>query len=183
MALAGTSARGATPAEDERLGQALLASPKERTEHAVVVRALRAALAEQCTDVTAPGTPRLFRVRNVQHLLTPLSGRLRPGRGALDLVTALHPTPAVGGAPRATALDLIRRWEGLDRGWYAGPVGWVDRHGQGEFAVAIRSALLRGPEASLYAGCGIVADSDPEAEFSESVLKLRPMLAALGVEP
>jgi isochorismate synthase EntC len=98
----------------------------------------------------------------------------------LDLVARLHPTPAVGGSPRPEALELIRRRERLDRGWYAGPVGWLDRHGEGEFAVAIRSALLRGGEARLFAGCGIVGGSDSRSEYQESRLKLRAMLGALA---
>ncbi len=92
----------------------------------------------------------------------------------------LHPTPAVGGFPREEAVRLIREHEGLDRGWYAGPVGWVDGRGEGEFVVGIRSALVQGNMATLYAGCGIVRDSDPESEYRESVLKLQPMLSALG---
>ena len=127
-----------------------------------------------------PGAPRLLRLGNVQHLWTPVTARARAGQSVLDLVTRLHPTPAVCGAPRAAALRLIRELEGLDRGWYAGPVGWVDARGEGEFVVGLRSALLRGGEATLYAGCGIVGESDPEEEYRESELKLRPVLSALG---
>jgi isochorismate synthase EntC len=104
----------------------------------------------------------------------------RAGQTVLDLVARLHPTPAVGGSPRAEALRLIQKHERLDRGWYAGPVGWMDARGEGEFVVAIRSALLHDGEATLYAGCGIVGDSDPEGEYRESSLKLQPVLAALG---
>ena len=100
-------------------------------------------------------------------------------RELLDAVERLHPTPAVGGWPRAAALRFIREQEGLDRGWYAAPLGWLDRHGAGEFAVGLRSALLEGSTAALFAGCGIVGDSDPAEEYAESRLKLRPMLAAL----
>jgi isochorismate synthase EntC len=100
----------------------------------------------------------------------------------LDVVAALHPTPAVGGYPRRAALDAIRAGEALDRGWYAGPVGWLDAHGGGEFVVALRSALLAGAQATLFAGCGVVADSDPEAEYAESRIKLRVMLRGLGIE-
>lgn len=179
-ALAGSAPRGATPAEDHRLGEALLASVKDRVEHAVVVEAMREALAAACTAVTAAEAPRLLRVSNVQHLHTPLEGRLRDPHGLLDLAGRLHPTPAVGGVPRAAALDWIARHEGFERGWYAGAVGWLDAAGDGEFSVAIRSALLRGRRATLFAGCGIVADSDPEAEYAESCLKLRPLAEALG---
>jgi isochorismate synthase len=180
MALAGSAPRGATEDQDRRLGEALLASRKDRIEHAVVVDMLREALEELCEPVSVAAAPSLFRVSNVQHLHTPISGRLRPGRTILDLAGRLHPTPAVGGVPRKAALEWLSRHERLDRGWYAGAVGWVDRWGGGDFAVAIRSALLWDGQALLFGGCGIVADSDPEAEYAESRLKLRPMLSALG---
>jgi isochorismate synthase len=179
-ALAGTARRGATPDEDAALGAALLASAKDRHEHAVVVRQITAALAEVCAGVEAPDTPALMKVRNVQHLFTPVTGRIAGDRGVLDLVARLHPTPALGGQPRETALAWIREREQLDRGWYGAPVGWVDARGQGEFAVAIRSALVGSHEASLFAGCGIVADSDPAREEQETQIKLRAMLGALG---
>jgi isochorismate synthase EntC len=105
---------------------------------------------------------------------------MKAGRGALDLVKALHPTPAVGGYPREPALKLIREREGLDRGWYAAPIGWVGARGEGEFVVGLRSALVRGETATLFAGCGIVADSDPASELAEWGWKLKPMAAALG---
>ncbi len=180
--LAGSAARGATPAEDERLGAELLASAKDRAEHAFVVQSILEELAELCDDVQTPPAPSLMKVRNVQHLFTPVSGRIHPGRTIFDLVERLHPTPAVGGRPRDLSLDWIRRHERLDRGWYAGPVGWVDARGDGEFAVALRSALADRSSALLYAGCGIVAESNPEREYHESRLKLRPMLGALGDE-
>src|SRR6185369_7797404 len=114
-----------------------------------------------------------------QHLHTPLRGRLAPGGGLLELAGRLHPTPAVGGRPRAAALRFIRTHEGLDRGWYAGPVGWIDARGDGEMVVALRSALVRSDEgggsATLFAGCGIMGESDPIAEQAESELKLAPM--------
>jgi menaquinone-specific isochorismate synthase len=179
--LAGSIARGTTDHEDERLARALLDSAKDRTEHEIVVRSTQEALAEVCTEVVrAPGTPSVARSRSVQHLETPLRGRLANGGCILDLVDRLHPTPAVGGYPRDVALEVIRERESMDRGWYAGPVGWVDRNGEGEFAVAIRSALLAGRDATLYAGAGIVADSDSGAEYAETCLKMEPMLAALG---
>ncbi len=180
-AVAGSARRGATPHEDRMLGQALLASPKDRIEHAVAVEAIRAAMLASCDDVTAAPAPSLLRLSNVQHLHTPLWGRLRDPLGLLELAGRLHPTPAVGGVPREAALAWIARREGFARGWYAGPVGWLDAVGNGEFSVAIRSALLRGDRATLFAGCGIVADSDPEAEYAESCLKLRPLADALEV--
>lgn len=180
-AVAGSAPRGLTEEEDRRLGEMLLANPKDRLEHAVVVEALRDVFAQTCTEVTTGASPTLLKVRNVQHLLTPLTGRLRDHLCVLDLVDRLHPTPAVGGDPRDEALQWLARHEGLERGWYAGPVGWIDRAGEGEFAVAIRSTLVRGPEALLFAGCGIVADSDPDQEYAESWLKLRPVLSAMGI--
>lgn len=183
MALAGSVPRGATPQEDQRLAEQLLASPKERAEHAYVVRALRDGLAEDglCTSVLADAGPRVRKLSNVQHLYTPIRGQLAPGRDVLDLVARLHPSPAVGGYPGPRALQLLREHEQLDRGWYAGALGWLDDRGEGEFVVGIRSALVRNGCASIFAGCGIVADSDADAEYQESVWKLRPMLAALRV--
>jgi isochorismate synthase len=177
--LAGSTARGATPEEDAQLGAALLASAKNRHEHAVVAAMLQEALAEQCVDVAMPAAPQLLKLPNVQHLYTPATARLAAGGRLLDLVARLHPTPAVGGTPRDAALAWIRAHEGLDRGWYAAPVGWLDAAGDGEFAVALRSGLVDGATAHLFAGCGIMGDSDPAAEVAESRLKLRAMLTAL----
>src|SRR6185436_10948230 len=118
------------------------------------------------TRVIADAEPRLRKLANVQHLFTPVHGRLATGRGILDVVERLHPTPAVGGVPTRAALALLRESEALDRGWYSGPVGWLNGGGEGEFVVGIRSALLRGREATLFAGCGIVADSVPSAELA-----------------
>ncbi|MDE3094501.1 MAG: isochorismate synthase [Chloroflexota bacterium] len=178
--LAGSARRGAAPEDDAAIGAALLADGKERREHQLVVRMIAGALTPLCRDIDVPPEPVLMRMPNVQHLSTPVEGTLAGDVGVLALVERLHPTPAVGGLPRGAALRLLRRWESFDRGWYAGPVGWVDARGDGEFAVAIRSALLRGREARLFAGCGIVAGSDPRREYEESSLKLRPMLWALN---
>ena len=115
----------------------------------------------------------------IQHLQTPIEGPSAPGVDVLDALLAMHPTPAVGGSPREPALEAIARLEGMDRGWYAGPIGWMDVNGEGAFAVALRSALLHGREALLYAGAGIVAASDPERELAEAELKLQPLLEAL----
>lgn len=177
--LAGSRRRGATPEEDEALGDALRADRKERFEHALVVRALRDALEPLCDALDLPDEPELLRVRNVQHLYTPVKGVIRDDGTVLDLVARLHPTPAVGGVPRQAALEVIRQSEPFDRGWYAGPVGWIDGAGSGEFVVALRSALLSNDEARLYAGCGIVAGSDPGREWDESNVKLRAMRWAL----
>ncbi|HEX9369700.1 MAG TPA: isochorismate synthase [Roseiflexaceae bacterium] len=181
--LAGSIARGATPDQDQRLGEELLASDKDRAEHEFVVRAVCDALVEVCGGHLTRGELSLMKLRNVQHLFTPIAGRVDGDRSILDLVARLHPTPAMGGVPREAALETIRRFEGLDRGWYAAPVGWMDARGEGEFAVAIRSALLQGAEASLFAGCGIVVGSDPDREYAESCLKLRPVLSVLGGKP
>ena len=177
--LAGSAARGASVQEDDALAAALLTSEKDRAEHGAVRDALRAGLADLCDDITASETPSLLTLRHVHHLHTPVSAVLRRGHSLLDVVARLHPTPAVGGTPRAAALEFIRRHEQLDRGWYAAPIGWMGRD-SGEFAVALRSAVIAGPDATLFAGCGIVAASDPEHEFAESLVKLRPMQAALA---
>lgn len=184
LGLAGTTPRGATRDQDEALGRELVESAKIQHEHAVVVTMLRRALADGCADVTAETPPQVVKLANVQHLSTKVQGRLADDStaGILDFVERLHPTPALGGHPRAEALSWLADNEGLDRSWYAGVVGWADATGQGQFAVAIRSALLDGSVASLYAGCGLVADSDPEAEYAETCAKLRPMMAALGIE-
>jgi len=177
-AVAGTAARGATASADGRLAAALLASVKERAEHACVVDDLRARLAPLCDDLEVPSIPTVLATETVQHLHTPIEGRLRPGRGLLDVAARLHPTPAICGAPRDAALAALAGRERLARGWYGGGVGWLHADG-GEIAVAIRAALLRGTRATLYAGAGIVAGSDPDAELEETRLKLRPLLGAL----
>ena len=178
--LAGSARRGANEDEDETIGTALLADDKERREHAMVVRGLVDSLTGVCESIDVPEMPVLKRMANVQHLHTPLRATI-PGDGhVLDLVERLHPTPAVGGLPRARAMCLIRQHESFDRGWYAGPLGWIDARGGGEFAVALRSALVEGNRASLYAGCGIVRGSAPAREYDESKLKLSAVLSALG---
>ena len=180
-ALAGSAPRGRTPDEDERRGRALLDSAKELDEHAIVRRAVVAALAERCQDVAAADAPSLLRLEGIQHLHTPVSGRLAEGDRAsvLSLAASLFPTPAVGGAPRAAALAFLRRHEAARRGWYSGGVGWLARSGDGELCVALRSALLRGEAATLHAGVGIVAGSTPEAELDETRWKLASALGAL----
>ncbi len=182
MALAGSARRGSTEEEDQRIGDELLHSDKNQGEHAIVVDMVRDALGEHCTEVSVSPTPHLLKLKNVQHLETPISGVLLKGRCILDVMANLHPTPAVGGFPRQEALATIRETEQLDRGWYAGPVGWIDPEGHGEFAVALRSGLIEHDRAILFAGCGIVADSDPHSEYAESCLKLQAMLRGLGDE-
>ena len=178
-AVAGSAPRGGSEEEDARLGRLLLAGAKDRLEHALVVDALRDVLAKISTAAPSTAETVLLKLGNIQHLYTPLTAVLQGRHTVLELAGLLHPTPAVGGVPRAAALRWISDHERLDRGWYAGPVGWMDRRGNGEFAVAIRSALLQGTEALLFAGCGIVGDSDPDQEYAESWLKLRSILPAL----
>jgi isochorismate synthase len=182
MALAGSAPRGTAPDQDTRLGDELLQQEKTHNEHAIVVAMICEALAPLTTELHSPEAPQLFKLQNVQHLLTPITGKLVKGTSILEVVAALHPTPAVAGEPRAAALAAIREIEPLDRGWYAGPIGWVGGDGSGEFAVALRSALISGRQATLFAGCGIVAGSDPDAEYLESCWKLQVMLKSLGRE-
>jgi menaquinone-specific isochorismate synthase len=157
----------------------LLASRKDAHEHAVVVDAVVRALTPTCGAVRAEGPAPLV-LADVTHLATSVSARCTDARAsAIDLVRALHPTPAVAGAPRATALDAIRRLEPMGRGSYAGPCGWVDARGDGEFVVALRCGALEGATALLHSGAGIVTGSDPEAEWYETQQKLEPMLRAL----
>jgi isochorismate synthase len=180
--LAGSISRGRDEAEDRVLASSLLHDPKELHEHKVVVSAIEEALAPLCANVEVAPTPRIVSYANVHHLYTPVAALALPGHDIFEFVERLHPTPATGGQPREAALELIGKYETFDRGWYAGPCGWVDGGGNGEFVVAIRSALVEGEDATLYAGCGIVVGSDPSREYDESVVKLRAMLTALGVE-
>jgi isochorismate synthase len=175
--LAGSAARGATPAEDRRLGEALLRSEKDRIEHALVVEDAVARLAAVVDEMEHPLQPQLRRFAAVQHLATPIGGTTRSR--LLALADALHPTAAVGGSPRQAALDFIGAVERIDRGWYAGGIGWADASGDGDLAVGLRCALLSPERATLFAGSGIVAGSDAEAELEETTLKLRPMLDLL----
>ncbi len=180
LGLAGSIGRGATEEDDDRLGRELLESAKNRIEHETVVRAIRERLEGATEDLRAPNAPSLRKLANIQHLSTPITGRARPGVDVLDLVRRLHPTPAVCGYPQDVARDVITEHERFDRGWYAGPVGWVDTHGEGEFAVGLRSALVRDDRAWLFAGNGIMGDSEPRSELSEVRLKFRPLAGALG---
>lgn len=178
--LAGTAPRGGDPATDARLAAGLLASTKDRAEHQVTIDYVHETLLPWCSFLDEEAEPSVVGVANVQHLGTMVEGRLSaPAPSVLELVDALHPTPAVAGDPRDAALDLIARLESADRGRYAGPVGWVDGAGNGTWAVGIRSAELGGTEARVWAGVGIVADSDPDAELEETRAKLQAMLGAL----
>ncbi len=180
MGLAGSAARGATAAADRRLGAELLASAKDGEEHAIVVEKMRDRLS-QITESLTIGRLDLLKLSNIQHINTPILGLLKRQAGILPVVEALHPTPALGGDPRAVALRLIRDLEPIPRGWYGAPVGWIDSNLEGQFAVAIRSAVAQEARAWVYAGGGIVADSEPRSEWEETELKFRPMLDAHGV--
>jgi len=180
VALAGTTRRSADPAVDDHLGEQLLRSVKDREEQAIVVRRIERTLEPVSVWVTAADEPVLVKVQNVQHLATPIRAQLADPLPAIELAGMLLPTPAVGGEPRETALPLIPALEGLDRGWYAGAVGWTDLGEDGEFCVALRCALLRGQIAHLYAGCGIVRDSIPAEELAESEVKLEALLPLLS---
>ena len=180
VALAGTTSRSADPAVDDHLGEAMLHSPKVRDEHGIVARRIERTLRPHCVWVHAEGEPFVIKVGNLQHLATPIRAQLAESHSAIELAGYLHPTPAIGGEPREPALELIQELEGIDRGWYTGPVGWMDAAEDGEFCVGLRSALVRDREAHLFAGCGIVADSDPAAELQESELKFEALLPLLA---
>jgi len=178
--MAGSALRGATQADDDGLVAALASSAKEAEEHSLVVGAVRAALEPMCREMVVGAAPDAVRLATVTHLATTVGGRLsEPAPSALALAGLLHPTPAVAGLPRAEALAAIAEVELFDRGLYAGPVGWVDARGDGDWAVALRCGRLDGRRARLTAGAGIVADSDPDAEWLETQAKLEPMLRAL----
>lgn len=178
--LAGSIARGKTDEEDRLLGHTLLSDDKNLIEHQYVVDMIKEAMEKVCYELDIPSAPTLMKVRDIQHLYTPVVGIAKPDSSLLQVVDSLHPTPALGGLPQKAAVRKIREVEELDRGFYAAPIGWLDYAGNGEFAVAIRSALIQGDEASLFAGCGIVEDSDAESEYVETKIKFRPMLSALG---
>ncbi|MEM7135052.1 MAG: isochorismate synthase [Myxococcota bacterium] len=170
-ALAGSTAHGDAAR--------MLASRKEQEEHQLVVRAVLKALEPFCDSLRSAPEPRVRELPNVLHMQTPVEGRLSEPTHILDLVHSLHPTPAVGGVPTATAIRWIVEQERLTRGWYSAPVGWADANGDGEFFVALRSGLLRNGKAWVYAGAGIMADSDPKAEYAETELKMQALLGAL----
>lgn len=182
MGLAGSIKRGGTQAEDDDLARELSGDPKNRYEHALVVEAIRERLSPLTETLVYPNEPEILRLSNIQHLYTPIRGTLKEASGVLTQVAALHPTPAMGGVPQQEAMDYIAAAEPVPRGWYASPVGWVDYHLDGAFAVAIRSAISQKERVWLYAGAGIVADSTAQKEWDETALKFKPMLDALGAQ-
>jgi len=178
--MAGTTPRSSDPTTDARLAAALLASAKDQAEHRHTIDMVHDTLLPYCSYLDEEAEPSIVAVANVQHLATTVEGRLSaPPASVIELMTGLHPTPAVGGLPRDVALAMIDRYEGLDRGRYAGPVGWVDARGNGEWAVGIRCAELDGTTARLVAGVGVVADSDPDAELAETQAKFQALLSAI----
>jgi menaquinone-specific isochorismate synthase len=182
LVLGGTLPRGADPAQDKALGEELLASAKNNEEHAYAVDSIREALGPLCQALDVEARPSLLKFPNLQHLGTQVHGILAngtPPRSALALAAAVHPPAAVCGTPAGTALELIRDLEHMDRERYAGPVGWVDADGNGEWGIALRCGQLSGRTARLFAGCGIVAGSEPAAELAETLVKLQPMRGAL----
>lgn len=180
--LAGSIKRGVNEEDDRRIGLELLNDEKNLLEHDIVVGMIHNAFVSSCSEVEKPDGPVLYKTKSVQHLFTPIVGQLRESASIFDLIEKLHPTPALGGSPQEKAVDVIREIEPMSRGWYAAPIGWIDSQDNGEFAVAIRSGLIEGSTARLFAGCGIVEDSEPISEYEETQIKLKPMISALGGE-
>jgi menaquinone-specific isochorismate synthase len=178
--LAGSIRRGNSKEEDKRLEIELLKDVKNLEEHQFVVQMITQELNQVCKSITTASHPAIFKAKDIQHLYTPIVGMVKDNVHLLSIVERLHPTPALGGFPQDKALVEIREQELLDRGWYAGPIGWIDGAGNGEFAVAIRSGLIQQNEASLFAGCGIVGKSEPSKEYEETQIKFKPMLTAIG---
>ncbi len=181
MGLAGSRKRGQTASEDEQLADDLFQDPKERHEHNLVVQAIQQRLNALATQLDIPATPQILKLSNIQHLYTPIKAHGLKTNGVLPLVESLHPTPALGGTPRAEAMKFIRNAELVPRGWYAAPIGWIDYRMQGAFAVAIRSAVVQEKRVWMYAGAGIVGDSVAQKEWDETALKFRPMMDALHI--
>jgi isochorismate synthase len=180
VALAGSTRRSSDPAVDDHLGEQLLRSDKDRREQRIVSERIVRALRPHAVWVEAAAEPEIVKVANIQHLATPVIAQLADPHSAIELAGMLHPTPAVGGEPWPEAAAAIAELEGMDRGWYAAPVGWMDATEDGEFCVALRSALLRDRAAHLFAGVGVVAGSDPAAELAETEVKLGALLPLLA---
>lgn len=178
--LAGTMARGVDARSDEQAAAALATSTKDLDEHRFAVQSLLATLRPHCRTLSSDEVPFTLRLPNLWHLATDVEGDLAAGASSLDLIDALHPTAAVAGTPTDAALELLAELEGFDRGRYAGPVGWVGADGDGEWAIALRGAQVQGERVTAFAGAGIVADSDPDAELAETRMKFRPIREALA---
>jgi menaquinone-specific isochorismate synthase len=177
--LAGTTPRGGDVEDDRTRVEALLHSAKDQEEHRYAVESLAEALAPHVRDLDVPAVPHALELSNVTHLATEVTATIEDRSDVLDLLGALHPTAAVGGTPRPAALAVLEALETMNRGRYTGPVGWVDARGDGEWCIALRCAQLDGATARLYAGCGIVAGSDPDEEVLEAQAKLVPVRDAL----
>lgn len=180
VALAGSARRSSDPALDDHLGEQLLRNDKDRREHEIVIKRIERALRPVSVWVETAPEPGLVKVANIQHLATPIMAQLADAHSAVDLAGRLHPTPAVGAEPWPAGASVIAELEQIDRGWYAGPVGWMDATADGEFCVALRSALLRDREAHLYAGVGVVPGSDPASELAETETKLGALLPLIA---
>jgi salicylate biosynthesis isochorismate synthase/menaquinone-specific isochorismate synthase len=180
VALAGSTRRSSDPAVDDHLGEQLLRSDKNRREQRIVAERIVRKLRPHAVWVQTADEPEVIKVANIQHLATPVIAQLAEPRSAIELAGMLHPTPAVGGEPWPGTAPAIEELERMDRGWYAAPVGWMDATEDGEFCVALRSALIRGREARLFAGVGVVAGSDPAAELEETEVKLQALLPLLA---
>ena len=178
-ALAGSIDRGKTATEDTILERNLSSSQKDQNEHHFVVQDIEERLASFVNSIERSREPEIKKLANVQHLYTPIRAQLKENTNLFEVIDQLHPTPAVGGYPWEDAEKFISKLEDFERGWYAGPVGWFNGSGDGEFAVAIRSGFFTPSKAYFFAGCGIVSNSNAEAEWQETNLKLKPMLSAL----
>lgn len=180
--LAGTAPRGISTEEDEKIKEALFHDHKNREEHDYVVQMIRHSIHSHCEQLNIPNEPVVLSLKDLHHLYTPVKALLKEGSTIFDFIEQLHPTPALGGEPKEQSLAFIRQYEQLDRGWYGAPVGWIDYKNNGEFAVAIRSGLIEEQEVSLFAGCGVMKDSDPQLEYEETGVKFLPVLNALEDE-
>jgi menaquinone-specific isochorismate synthase len=178
--LAGTAGRGTDPGVDAAIGAALNESPKNRAEHKFAIDSLVEALEPLCEEVTVDSEPFSIKLPNLWHLASDVTAGLKADSSSLQVVSALHPSAAVAGTPKDKALELIQEIEGIDRGRYAGPVGWLGADGDGVWAIALRGAQLTGEKLTAFAGCGIVASSDPQAELDEAILKFKPIVDALS---
>jgi menaquinone-specific isochorismate synthase len=178
--LAGTAGRGTDPGVDAAIGAALNESPKNRVEHKFAIDSLVESLEPLCEEVTVDPAPFSIKLPNLWHLASDVKATLKADSSSLQVVSALHPSAAVAGTPKDKALELIQEIEGIDRGRYAGPVGWLGADGDGVWAIALRGAQLDGQKLTAFAGCGIVAGSDPQAELDEAILKFKPIVDALS---
>ena len=179
-ALAGTIARGKNMEEDRIFRESLFQSTKERKEHDLVKEQIIRKLEPFASEINVSDYPKVLKLKNVQHLHTPINIELKSNISILDIVKILHPTAAVAGAPTEKAIEIIKKMETHDRGWYSGPIGWINRNGDGEFYVSLRSAFVKNEEAHVFAGGGIVSESHPDKEWEETELKLRPIISALS---